>query len=133
MDNEEYSIIYARIHSPGHLTAEIVWKAHFLDREEFDAVIQNSLANTLKNVGEDSLAAVLSLLSGDEGPAESLAGHLGDIDAVLDELFGKFSKIVKHITILQASSQLKAEPPGLGRSLFWMVEELRSTLWKAKP
>lgn len=77
------------------------------------------------------MASVLSLLGGEEGPAESVAGHLGDIDPVLDELFGKFSKIIKHITILQASSQLKLEPPGLGSSLLWMVEELRSTLWKA--
>ncbi len=78
------------------------------------------------------MASVLSLLGGEEDPAESLAGHFGDIDPVLDELFGKFSKFIKHITILQASSQLKIEPPGLGSSLFWMVEELRSTLWKAK-
>jgi hypothetical protein len=66
------------------------------------------------------------------GPVESLVGHLESIDAVLDELFGKFSKIIKHITIFQASSQLKLDPPGLGASLLWMVEELRSTLWKAQ-
>jgi hypothetical protein len=103
-----------------------------LDRAEFDTAVQVSLSNTLRSLGEGSLESVLSLLGGDGGPAESLEGHLGDIDHVLDELFGKFSKIIKHVTILQASSQLKAEPPGLGSSLFWMVEELRSTLWKAK-
>jgi len=57
---------------------------------------------------------------------------MGDVDAVLDELFGKFSKIIKHVTILQASSQLKLDPPSLGGSLFWMVEELRSALWKGQ-
>ncbi len=103
-----------------------------MDRAGFDSIIQVSLLNTLRSLGEDSIASVLSLLGGEEGPAESLAEHLGDIDPVLDELFGKFSRIIKHITILQASSQLKVEPPGLGDSLFWMVEELRSTLWKAK-
>ena len=103
-----------------------------MDRAEFDSVVQFSLSNTLKSVGEDSLASVLSLLGGDEGPAESLAGHLGEIDPVLDELFGKFSKIIKHVTILQASAQLKMDPPSLGASLLWMVEELRSTLWKAR-
>jgi hypothetical protein len=66
------------------------------------------------------------------GPVESLVGHMESIDAVLDELFGKFSKIIKQITIFQASSRLKLDPPGLGASLLWMVEELRSTLWKAK-
>ncbi len=103
-----------------------------MDRTEFDTAVQVSLSNTLKSLGEDSLASVLSLLGGDGGPAKGLEGHLGDIDHVLDELFGKFSKIIKHITILQASSRLRADPPGLGSSLFWMVEELRSTLWKAK-
>jgi len=57
---------------------------------------------------------------------------MGDVDAVLDELFGKFAKIIKHITILQASSRLKLDPPSLGSSLFWMVEELRSALWKGQ-
>ena len=64
-------------------------------------------------------------------PLASLTSHLGEIDGVLDELFGKFSKIIKHITILETSSQLKLESPKLGNSLFWMVEELRSNLWKA--
>jgi hypothetical protein len=63
---------------------------------------------------------------------EYMISHLGDVDAALNELFGKFSRIIKHVTILQASSQLKMDPPGLGDSLFWMVEELRSTLWKAR-
>jgi hypothetical protein len=101
-----------------------------LDRAEFDSIIEISLSNTLKSLGEDCLASVLSLLGAGRGPADGLIGHLGDIDAVLDELFGKFSRIIKHVTILQASSQLKLDPPGLGASLFWMVEELRSTLWK---
>jgi hypothetical protein len=103
-----------------------------VDRAEFDSVIQVSLSNTLKNVGDDCLASVQSLLGGEREPVESLVAHLGDIDSVLDELFGKFSKIIKHITILQASSQLKIDPPSLGGSLFWMVEELRSTLWKGQ-
>ena len=101
-----------------------------MDRAEFDSVIQVSLSNTLRNLGEDCLPSVQSLLGGERGPVESLVAHLGDIDAVLDELFGKFSKIIKHVTILQASSQLKLDPPVLGGSLFWMVEELRSALWR---
>jgi hypothetical protein len=103
-----------------------------LDRTEFDSVVEVSLSNTLKSLGEDCLASVLSLLGEGQGPVEGLIAHLGDMDAVLDELFGKFSKIIKHVTILQASSQLKLDPPSLGASLLWMVEELRSTLWKAK-
>ncbi len=103
-----------------------------MDRAEVDSVIESSLSNTLKSLGEDCLASVLSLLGEGRGPVESLIAHLEGIDAVLDELFGKFSKIIKHITILQASSQLKLEPPALGASLLWMVEELRSTLWKAQ-
>jgi hypothetical protein len=102
-----------------------------LDRTEFDSVIESSLSNTLKSLGEDCLASVLSLLGRGRGPVESLIAHLEDIDPALDELFGKFSKIIKHVTILQASSQLKTDPPNLGASLFWMVEELRSTFWKA--
>ena len=103
-----------------------------MDRAEFDSVIQVSLSNTLRNLGEDCLPSVQSLLGGERGPVESLVAHLGDIDAVLDELFGKFSRIIKHVTILQASSQLKLDPPSLGGSLFWMVEELRSALWKGQ-
>lgn len=103
-----------------------------MDRAEFDSIIQISLWNTLKSLGEECLASVQSLLGPGRMPAESLVAHLGDIDPVLDELFGKFSKIIKHVTILQASSQLKLDPPGLGDSLLWMVEELRSTLWKAR-
>jgi len=101
-----------------------------LDRAEFDSVIQVSLSNTLKSLGEDCLASVQSVLGEERGPVTNLIEHLGDIDAVLDELFGKFSKIIKHVTILQASSQLKLDPPSLGGSLSWMVEELRSALWK---
>jgi len=103
-----------------------------LDRAEFDSVIQVSLSNTLRNLGEDCLPSVQSLLGGERGPVESLVAHLEDIDAVLDELFGKFSRIIKHVTILQASSRLKLDPPSLGSSLFWMVEELRSALWKGQ-
>jgi hypothetical protein len=103
-----------------------------LDRAEFDSVIQVSLSNTLKSVGEDCLASVQSLLGGERGPVESLVEHMGDVDAVLDELSGKFAKIIKHITILQASSQMRLDPPSLGSSLFWMVEELRSALWKGQ-
>ncbi len=83
-------------------------------------------------MGEDCLASVQSLLGGERGPVEGLVEHMGDVDAVLDELFGKFARIIKHITILQASSQLKLDPPSLGSSLFWMVEELRSALWKGQ-
>ena len=101
-----------------------------MDRAEFDSVIQVSLSNTLRNLGEDCLPSVQSLLGGERGPVANLIEHLGDLDAVLDELFGKFSKIIKHVTILQASSQLKLDPPSLGGSLSWMVEELRSALWK---
>jgi hypothetical protein len=104
-----------------------------LDRAEFDSIIQTSLTNTLKSLGEDCLESVQSILGGGPGPVQSLIAHLGDIDKALDELFGKFSKIIKQATILQASSQLKLDPPNLGGSLFWMVEELRSTLWKAQP
>jgi hypothetical protein len=105
-----------------------------LDREEFDLAIHTSLSSTLRSMGEDCLASVLSLLGGgQEVPSENLISHLAEIDKVLDELFGKFSRIIKHITILQASSHLKLEPPKLGKSLSWMVEELRSNLWKAHP
>jgi hypothetical protein len=105
-----------------------------LDRAEFDSAIQISLSNTLRSLGEDCLASFLSLLGGGrEVPVETLMTHLRELDPVLDELFGKFSKIIKEVTILQASSHLKLDPPKLGASLFWMVEELRSTLWKAQP
>jgi hypothetical protein len=103
-----------------------------LDRAELDAIIESSLSNTLKTLGEDCLPSVKSLLSRGRGLGESLVANLGDIDAVLDELFGKFSKIIKHITILQVSMQLKRDPPSLGGSLLWMIEELRSSLWKAQ-
>jgi len=103
-----------------------------LDRAEFDSVIQVSLSNTLSSLGEDCLPSIQSLLGGERGPVANLIEHLGDLDAVLDELFGKFSKIIKHVTILQASSQLKLDPPSLGGSLSWMVEELRSALWKGQ-
>ena len=103
-----------------------------MDRAEFNSVIQVSLSNTLKSLGEDCLASVQSVLGGERGPVANLIEHLGDLDAVLDELIGKFSKIIKHVTILQASSQLKQDPPSLGGSLFWMVEELRSALWKGQ-
>ncbi len=98
----------------------------------FDSAFQISLSNTLRSLGEDCLSSVLSLLGGGrEIPLASLTAHLGEIDNILDELFGKFSKIIKHVTILETSSQLKLDPPKLGNSLLWMVEELRSNLWKA--
>ena len=104
-----------------------------MDRAEFDLAVQSSLTNTLRSLGEDSLASVLSLLGKGTNLAEdSLVPRLVEVDAILDELFAKFSKIIKHITILEACSQLKLEPPKLGNSLFWMVEELRSNLWKAR-
>lgn|GEM_PF-6798291 len=104
-----------------------------MDKAEFDSIIQVSLSNSLRSLGEDCLSSVLSVLgSGRELPVESLTAHLGEIDVVLNELFGKFSTIIKHVTILQASSALKLDPPSLGGSLFWMVDELRSTFWKAK-
>jgi len=103
-----------------------------LDRAVFDSAFQISLSNTLRSLGEDCLSSVLSLLGGGrEIPLASLTAHLGEIDNILDELFGKFSKIIKHVTILETSSQLKLDPPKLGNSLLWMVEELRSNLWKA--
>jgi hypothetical protein len=105
-----------------------------LNRAEIDSAIQVALANTIRSLGEDSLESFLSLLGGGiQVPVENLMAHLGEIDTVLDELFGKFSRIIKEVTILQASSHLKLDPPKLGASLFWMVEELRSTLWKAQP
>jgi hypothetical protein len=104
-----------------------------LDRAEFDSAIQTSLTNTLRSLGEDSLASVLSLLGrGTNVMVDNLVPRLADVDAVLDELFGKFSKIIKHTTILEACSSLKLDPPKLGNSLFWMAEELRASLWKAK-
>jgi len=103
-----------------------------LDRAVVDSAFQISLSNTLRSLGEDCLSSVLSLLGGGrEIPLASLTAHLGEIDNILDELFGKFSKIIKHVTILETSSQLKLDPPKLGNSLLWMVEELRSNLWKA--
>ena len=104
-----------------------------MERAEFDSAIEVSLSNTLRSLGEDCLSSVLSLLGGGrELPLEGLISHLSEVDPILDELFGKFSKIIKQITILEASSQLKLEPPKLGGSLLWMVEELRSSLWKAR-
>jgi hypothetical protein len=83
-------------------------------------------------LGEDCLSSVLSLLGGGHDlPEQALITSLGDIDRVLDDLFTKFSKIIKQVTILEACSQLKLNPPTLGNSLFWMVEELRASLWKA--
>ncbi len=102
-----------------------------LDRAAFDSAIETSLSNTIRSLGEDSLASFLTLLGeGRNAPPSNLVSKLGEIDAVLDELFAKFSKIIKHVTILEACSQLKLDPPKLGNSLFWMVEELRANLWK---
>jgi hypothetical protein len=104
-----------------------------LDRAEIDSAVQISLSNTLRSLGEDCFTSFLSLLGVEhEVSVETLMAHLGEIDAALDELFGKFSKIIKEVTVLQASSHLKLDPPKIGASLFWMVEELRSTLWKAR-
>jgi hypothetical protein len=105
-----------------------------MERAEFDAAVQKSLLSTLRSLGEDSLESVLSTLGGGTSvSAERLFSRLADLDAVLDAVFSKFSMIIKHITILQACSLLKLEPPKLGNSLFWMVEELRSNLWKDGP
>jgi len=98
----------------------------------FDSAIQTSLTNTLRSLGEDSLASVVSLLGRGNDVGNSLVARLAEVDAVLDELFAKFSNIIKHITILEACSHLKLDPPKLGNSLFWMVEELRSNMWKAR-
>jgi len=103
-----------------------------LDRAAFDSAIEASLTNTLRSLGEDSLTSVNSLLGKGSDLAEDLVSRLAEVDAVLDELFAKFSKIIKHVTILEACSQLKLNPPKLGNSLFWMVEELRANLWKAR-
>ena len=104
-----------------------------MERAEFDRAVQSSLTNTLRSLGEESLASVLSLLGKGTNLAEdSLVRRLAEVDSILDELFAKFSKIIKHITVLEACSQLKLEPPKLGNSLFWMVEELRSNLWMAR-
>jgi hypothetical protein len=82
-------------------------------------------------VGDDYLVAVLTFAGdGQELPVDTIPLHLREIDNALDELFAKFSKIIKHVTVLQVCSILRLEPPTLGNSLFWMVEELRSTLWK---
>ncbi len=103
-----------------------------MDRAVFDSAIEASLTNTLRSLGEDSLTSVNSLLGKGSDLAEDLVSRLAEVDAVLDELFAKFSKIIKHVTILEACSQLKLNPPKLGNSLFWMVEELRANLWKAR-
>jgi hypothetical protein len=106
----------------------------FMEKAEFETAVQKSLLNTLRSLGEDSLESVLSTLgSGTSASADSLFSRLAELDVVLDAVFSKFSKIVKHITILQTCSLLKLEPPKLGNNLFWMVEELRSNLWKDRP
>lgn len=102
-----------------------------MDRDSFDLAIQTSLLNTLRSLGEDCVTSILSHLGkGAEVGTNSLVSHLREVDTALDELFTKFSKIIKHVTILQACSQLKLKPPTLGNSLFWMVEELRASQWK---
>ena len=104
-----------------------------MDRAVFDSAIEASLTNTLRSLGEDSLTSVNSLLGkGSDLAEDNLVSRLAEVDAVLDELFAKFSKIIKHVTILEACSQLKLNPPKLGNSLLWMVEELRANLWKAR-
>ncbi len=100
---------------------------------EFDSAIQLSLLSTLRSLGEDCLSSVLSILGrGYEVAEDNLVSHLKEIDGVLDELFGKFSKIIKQVTILQACSNMRLDPPRLGNSLFWMVEELRSARWQPR-
>ena len=103
-----------------------------LKKIEFDLAIQSSLMATLGSVGEDSLRSVLEFAGGDGGQLQpaSISSHLPEIDKALDELFSKFSVIIKRTTILQICSTLKLDPPVLGKSLTWMVEELRSALWK---
>lgn len=104
-----------------------------MKRAEFGSAIQSSLVGTLRSLGEDSLTSVLSLLDdGKETAVDDLISRLGEVDAVLDELFGKFSKIIKHVTILEACSQLNLVPPKLGSSLFWMVQELRASIWEVR-
>lgn len=100
---------------------------------EFDSVIKRSLLNTLRSLGENCLSSVLSLIGrGREVAKDSLVLDLTEIDGILDEMFGKFSRIIKQVTILQACSNMRLEPPRLGNSLFWMVEELRSTRWQPR-
>ena len=102
-----------------------------LKKKEFDLAVQNSLVATLRTVSEDSLSSVLELAGdGSQLALESISSHLPEIDKALDELFSKFSAILKRTTILQICSTLKLDPPVLGKSLTWMVEELRSALWK---
>lgn len=102
-----------------------------LKKQDFELAIQNSLAATLRAVGEDSLRSVLEFAGhGSQLPLGSISSHLPEIDEALDELFSKFSVIIKRTTILQTCSVLKLDPPVLGKSLSWMVEELRSALWK---
>ena len=102
-----------------------------LKKKDFDLAIQNSVVATLRTVGEDSMSSVLQLAGdGRQLPLESISSHLPEIDRAVDELFSKFSVILKRTTILQICSTLKQDPPVLGKSLSWMVEELRSALWK---
>jgi hypothetical protein len=101
-----------------------------LDRAELDSVVEASLVKTLRDLGQESLESALSLIQrGNETNPKNLMSRLGEIDSVLDELFTKFSILIKHVVILEACSRLKLEPPRLGKSLFWMVEELHSSLW----
>ena len=102
-----------------------------LNREVFDNAVRSALAQTLQSVGDDCLGSVLSILGGGrEAPLETLTTRLGELDSALDDLFNRFAKIIKQVTILQTCARLKLEPPKLGGSLFWMVEELRSNMWK---
>jgi hypothetical protein len=102
-----------------------------LKKEDFDLAVQNSLVATLRTVGDDSLSSVLEFAGdGFQLPLGSIPSHLPEIDKALDELFSKFSVIIKRTTIFQMCSALKLDPPVLGKSLSWMVEELRSGLWR---
>ena len=102
-----------------------------LKKKDFDLAVQDSLVATLRAVGEDSLSSVLELAGdGSQLRLDSISSHLPEIDKAMDELFSKFSVILKRTTILQMCSSLKLDPPVFGKSLSWMVEELRSGLWK---
>ncbi len=100
------------------------------EREEFDGAIQKSTLITLRIVSDNCLTSVLSFIrKGKPDHTENIVSRLDDVDEALDALFSKFSRLIKRAIILQACSILKVEPPRLGGSLRWMVEELRSSFW----
>ena len=101
-----------------------------MNKAEFDRIVQSSLFNSLRMVGEDCLDSVLSFVHhGKLRPAENAHLDLREVDRALDALYSRFSKVIKYVTVLQISSLVKQEPPRLKESLFWMVEELRAEAW----